>query len=97
MGAVFKAIVKHLDRVVAIKILPADCVSDPGQSADSSRKPMPPPPSTTPIIITIYDIESSDGFDFIVMEYVNGHTLRQVIHPGILPLHNVIKYGIALI
>ena len=47
-------------------------------------------------IITIYDISSTGGMDFIAMEYVAGSTLEQAIGKGALPLQEAIGYAIQI-
>jgi serine/threonine protein kinase len=52
-----------------------------------SRKPRRPALSTTPHIVTIYDIAECGGTDFIAMESVDGQTLDQLIHVHILEMN----------
>jgi serine/threonine protein kinase len=78
MGVVWKARDPHLDRFVALKVLQASKVADPerkrrfveAKSASALNHPN---------IITIHEISHEDGIDFIVMEYVRGRPLDQLI------------------
>ncbi len=79
MGVVYKARDTHLDRSVAIKILPAGKVSDPQRKARFIREAKAASALNHPNIITIHDIASDEGLDFIVMEHVAGKTLDQII------------------
>ncbi len=79
MGVVYKARDIHLDRLVAIKVLPADKVADTGRKHRFVQEAKAASALNHPNIITIYDIRSQDGTDFIVMEYVAGKTLDEVV------------------
>ena len=63
---------------------------------DLSRKPKRPRHLNHPNIITIHDIASDNGTDFIVMEYVQGKTLGQLIPRRGLKLNEVLKYAIQI-
>src|SRR5690242_3845826 len=96
MGVVYRAFDTHLDRSVAIKILRADAII----SADRKRRFLQEAKAASalnhPNIIHIYDINSSDGTDFIAMEYVTGKTLDQFIGKNGLPLADTLKYSIPI-
>jgi len=49
-----------------------------------------------PNIITIHEIDQADGTDFMVMEFVAGKTLQQLIPSGGLPVTDVLKYAIPI-
>src|SRR5258708_34781612 len=46
-----------------------------------------------PNIITIYEIETVDDVDYIAMEFVRGSTLRELIPPAGLPVHDALGYA----
>jgi serine/threonine protein kinase len=79
MGAVYRAVDTHLDRPVAVKVLP------PGKMADAERKSRFVQEAKAasalrhPNIVVIHDIASDGGLDFIVMELVEGQPLDQLI------------------
>ncbi len=77
MGVVCKARDTHLDRFVAIKVLPAGKVADPGRKARFVREAKSASALNHPNIVHIYDIGQQDGIDFMAMEFVAGKTLRQ--------------------
>ena len=79
MGVVYKARDTHLDRFVAIKVLPAEKVSDPQRKARFVQEAKAASALNHPNIITIHDVASQEGCDFIVMEYVAGKTLDEII------------------
>ena len=72
MGEVYKARDTRLDRMVAIKVLPADKVADPDRKQRFIQEAKAASALNHPHIVTIHDISNDNGIDFIVMEYVPG-------------------------
>ncbi len=96
MGVVYKARDRHLDRMVAIKVLPADKVADPSRKQRFVQEAKAASALNHPNIVTIYDIRSEDGTNFIVMEYIDGQTLDELIAPkGIRPAQ-ALKYAVQI-
>ena len=84
MGVVYRAEDTHLDRSVAIKVLPADADSDPGRKRRFVQEAKSASALNHPNIVHIYDVGAEDGTDFIAMELVRGRTLDQAIgHRGL--------------
>ena len=96
MGVVYKARDTHLDRRVAIKVLPADKVADPGRKQRFVQEAKAASALNHPNIVTIYDIRSQDGTDFIVMEYIEGKTLDQLIAPKGMRPAQALKYAVQI-
>jgi serine/threonine-protein kinase len=94
MGVVYKAKDTHLDRLVAIKLLPAERVADPERKRRFIQEAKAASALNHPNIITIYDIDQADGLHFIAMEYVAGKTLDQLIGRKALKLTETLKYAI---
>ena len=93
MGVVYKARDLHLDRDVAIKVLPADAVADPQRRRRFVLEAKSASALNHPSIIDIYDIDTADGIDFIAMEYVPGKTLDQLVGPKGLKVEEALKYA----
>src|SRR6266487_2372150 len=81
MGVVYKARDTHLGRPVAIKILSADTVSHPARKERFIQEAKAASALNHPNIVTVHDIRSQGGVDFIVMECVEGRTLEKAIGP----------------
>jgi serine/threonine protein kinase len=96
MGIVYKARDTHLDRFVAIKVLPPELVADPDRKRRFVQEAKAASALKHPNIITIHDIASDNGTDFIVMEYVDGKTLGQTIARRGIKLNEVLKYAIQI-
>src|SRR5207253_7210152 len=96
MGAVWQARDTRLNRIVAIKTLPADKVADPQRKRRFVQEAQSASALNHPNIITIHDIASDNGVDFIVMEYVAGKTLDQLIPRKGLRLSEVLKYAVQI-
>jgi len=96
MGVVYKAHDTHLDRPVAIKVLPQDRVADPLRKERFALEARAASALNHPGIVTIYDISSDEGIDFIVMEYVSGKTLDAVIPAKGLSVTRALRYGAAI-
>jgi serine/threonine protein kinase len=93
MGVVYKARDTHLDRLVAIKILPADKVSNADRRRRFVQEARAASALNHPGIVTIHDIAEEHGVDFIAMELVAGRTLDRVIPQGGLRLRDALDYG----
>ncbi len=93
MGEVFKAQDLKLGRQVAVKFLSA---SD-SQDAKAKRRLLQEARAASalnhPNIVTIYSIEEAEGTDFIVMEYVEGETLKSLLQRGPLDLSQLLDLG----
>ena len=94
MGIVYQALDTHLDRFVAIKVLPPDKVADPQRQARFAQEAKAASALRHPNIVTVYDIARDAGHDFIVMEYVAGKTLDQLIGRRGLKLKDAVGYAI---
>ena len=92
MGLVYKARDQSLGRLVAIKVLPGDRLDESSRSR-FFREARTASALNHPNIITIHEIASCEGTEMIVMEYVEGHTLGQLLAGGPLPLADVFRYG----
>src|SRR5690349_19018829 len=79
MGVVYRARDTRLNRDVAIKVLPTDRPLSETARRRFQREAMAASALNHPNIITIYEVNSADGTDFIVMEYVRGATLSSVL------------------
>jgi len=96
MGVVYKAKDTHLGRLVAIKFLPAERVANPERKRRFIQEAKAASALNHPNIVTIHDIACEDGRDFIVMEYVAGKTLDQLIGRKGLKLSETLKYSIQM-
>jgi len=96
MGVVCKARDTHLDRDVAIKVLPAEKVADPDRKRRFIQEAKAASALNHPSIITIYDIDQADGIDFIAMEYVAGKTLDELIPRKGMRLSLALKYAVQI-
>jgi len=79
MGEVYKARDPRLGREVAIKVLPAERMADEERKRRFIQEARAASALNHPNIITIYDISQAGGVDFLVMEYVRGKTIDQLI------------------
>lgn len=96
MGVVYKARDLHLDRFVAIKILPQDKVSDPERRRRFILEAKATSALNHPGIVVIHDIAESDGIYFIAMEYIAGQTLQNTLQEGRLRLTQSLDYSIQI-
>ena len=79
MGIVYKARDRQLDRYVAIKVLPSHLVSDSERKKRFVQEAKAASALNHPNIVTIHEIASDKGMDFIVMEHVPGKTLDELV------------------
>jgi serine/threonine protein kinase len=97
MGVVYRAVDTLLDRPVAIKFLRPEAVGSTERRQRFIRQAKSASALNHPHIITIYDIgkHTDQGVerDFIVMEYVEGKSLGEIIAEKPLPVDDAIRYA----
>jgi serine/threonine protein kinase len=96
MGVVYRAEDLRLGRAVALKVLPPELASDPQRKARLIREARAASALNHPNIVTVYDIGSEDGRDYIVMEYVAGKPLSEVIPRHGLPAKEAVRIAIQM-
>ena len=79
MGVVYKARQKTLNRLVALKLLAPERVGDTKFAERFTREAQALAALNHPNIVTIYDFGQAGGFYFLLMEYVDGLNLRQLL------------------
>ena len=83
MGEVFLAHDAKLNRKVALKILPAEFVLDAERVKRFEREAKAVSALNHPNIVTIYDFGQMDGINFIVTEYIEGKTVRELLNASL--------------
>src|SRR6266566_4642294 len=93
MGEVYRALDTRLHRTVAIKILPHDKLADADRKRRFLQEARAASALMHPNIVVLHDISSDSRMDFLVMEYVQGQTLKERIKSGALLAGELIRYG----
>jgi len=96
MGEVYRARDTRLGREVALKLLPAERLADEDRRRRFVQEARAASALNHPHIVTIHEIESANGLDFIVMEYVPGPSLDRLIPKGGMPVRDALRIAIPL-
>ncbi len=92
MGQVFKALHRRMERIVALKVLPAEAMKSPDNIQRFHREVKAAARLEHPNIVTAYDADEADGVHFLVMQYVEGQDLSAVVKSnGPLPVAQAVE------
>ena len=96
MGEVYKARDTRLNRVVALKILPAGVADDPDLGRRFQREAQTVAALNHPNICVVHDVGHDSGVSYFVMEYLEGETLAARLARGALPIPQALQHAIAI-
>src|ERR671939_134170 len=94
MGAVYKAQDEKLQRTVALKMLTPEALAQADRRRRFLQEARAASALNHPHILTVFEIGEADGKPFMVMEYVEGETLRQKLAAGPLPVKDALEIAI---
>src|SRR5437879_215855 len=96
MGVVYRARDEVLHRDVALKVVSRNMRLDSSASQDLLREARASSALAHPNICTIYEVGEAEGQLYIVMELVEGKSLRALIGEAGLPAESVLRYGVQI-
>ena len=96
MGVVYRGEDTRLLRKVAIKFLPGALLEQPGATERFKREARLASALNHPAICTILDIGEHDGQQFIVMELMEGRTLKHHVHARPLPVEELLELAVQI-
>ncbi len=93
MGEVYLAKDTRLGREVAIKVLPADVAADPERLARFEREARAVSALNHPHIVTLHEVGTSDRGPYLVLERIDGRSVRELLDDGPLPIRRLLTLG----
>ena len=97
MGVVYRAHDMRLDRDVALKVLPAGRLAGEAARDRFHKEALALAKLNHPHIGAIYDFDTQEGVDFLVMEYIPGTTIGEQLASGPLPESEVLRLGTQIV
>src|SRR2546426_1087623 len=96
MGEVYRAHDQHLERDVALKVLPAGFLEDEAARKRFRREALALSKLNHPNVATVFDFDSQGNVDFLAMELIHGIPLSDRLKAGPLAENEVLRLGIQL-
>ena len=93
MGVVYRALDKRLERDVAIKVISAALLINEDARRRFRKEALTLAKLNHPNIAAVYDVGEQGGTDYLVIEYVPGHSLAERLKSGPLPTVEVLSLG----
>lgn len=97
MGEVYRARDEHLDREVAVKVLPEGMLADEGARRNFRQEALTLSKLNHPNIAIVHDFDCQQGTDFLVTEYIPGMSLSERLSRGPLPEADVLTLTTQLV
>ncbi|UCF36088.1 MAG: serine/threonine-protein kinase [Acidobacteriota bacterium] len=96
MGEVYRATDSHLEREVAIKVLPAEVAESPERLSRFKREARLLAALNHPNIAAIYGLEEADGKPFLALELVEGEDLKERLQRGPIPVPEALEIAVQI-
>src|ERR1041385_192860 len=96
MGEVYRARDQRLERDVAVKVLPEHLAQDPQALARFEREAKSVVALSHPNILAIYDVGSAQGVAYVVLELLEGETLRARVARSAMPWRKAVEIAVAV-
>ncbi|HEX6881617.1 MAG TPA: protein kinase [Terriglobales bacterium] len=96
MGNVYRAHDQHLDRDVAVKVIPAGVLADPAARHRLRNEALMLSRLNHPNIATVHDFDTENGIDFLVTEFIAGDPLSDKIKQGPFPENEILEIGVQI-
>jgi serine/threonine protein kinase len=96
MGVVYLATDTRLDRQVAIKALPVELAADPARLERFEREARTLAQLNHPNLAGIHGVEEQGGAKYLVLEYVEGETLAEMLDRGPLPVEDAVELAVQI-
>jgi serine/threonine protein kinase len=96
MGEVYRALDTRLDRMVAIKVLPAEFSGDEDRLRRFAHEARILSTLNHPNLLAIYDVGSEGGIHFLVSELLEGESLRQHLQESPLRVRKAVDFGVQM-
>jgi eukaryotic-like serine/threonine-protein kinase len=96
MGQVYRARDPRIERDVAIKVLPADYAADAERLRRFEQEAHASGALNHPNVLTLYDVGTADGRPYLVMELLDGETLRDCVGRGAMPAARACEIAAAI-
>jgi serine/threonine protein kinase len=96
MGEVYRAKDSRLGRDVAIKMLPVSMARDAERLRRFETEARAVAALNHPNILSVHDIGKFEGVPYLISECLEGHSLRQELSSGALPLRRAVEYGMQI-
>ncbi|MBE7557972.1 protein kinase [bacterium] len=94
MGAVYEGYQENLDRRVAVKVIAPERLDDPHMLGRFRREALSVARLSHPNIVRIYDALDEGDLHCLVMEYLDGENLKEMVRRGPLEIEQAVAYGI---
>lgn len=92
----YRARDSRLERIVAIKILPESFASDPSRLERFQHEARILSTLNHPNVLAIYDVGEQNGLQYLVSEFLDGQSLREVLAAGVIPRRKVVEYSLQI-